>query len=377
MALTGEKVGIPEAEEAPLMVVPRWKQPLAGIIGLIYTFVITMIVWWIPMLAGMDYATTSNTWTLLGSFGLMAVLFAIWFENWPAYKQNKIWKAGLLGTVINVVTALVLFFLVSFMIVAFFPATPIGIYAGTAIFGALSGSLFAFGVVFVAGTMYWPFFDKKQPGRGIRVFIVGWIVTLIFWFVLFYQSWQPNPPVFIVEYYGFSLGITQWMIFFALLTLMTFEYWPWNKAGKQPIIGILAFIVCFVLGIVFTIVGGYLGLFAAMIGTAFGLSGDLIIATGFMNVAIADSLIIGVIAVSLFMDNWPKGYSQMKNFIMRLLLVVIIGFAVFVLFYPLAPLLGYSGPLLEVYPVPFMIMMLYIQLLFAYVWRRWPLSKEM
>lgn len=372
MALTGEKVGIPEAEEAPIMVIPRWKQPLAGIIALVYTFIITIVLWWIPMLAGMNYATSSATWTLLGGFGLMAVLFAIWFENWPAYKQNKVWKAGLVGTIINVIATLILFFLITFMVIAFYPSNA---FAGTAILGAFSGTLFAFGVLWVAGTMYWPFFDKKQPGRGIRVFIMGWIVTILFWFLLFFPTF--DGVTFYLFAYGINLGWTQWTIFFSLLTLMTFEYWPWNKAGKQPMIGIVAFIVCVVLGYVFVFVGGILGGIAALIGTALGMSGDLATATGYMNVAIADWLIVAVISVSLFMDNWPKGNAQMKNFLIRLVMVIVLGLIFFILFYPLAPLLGYSGPLLVVNPTSFIILMLYIQLLFAYVWRRWPLSKEM
>lgn len=371
LALTGDKVGIPEAEEAPVIVMPRWKQPLAGIIALIYTFVITIILWWVPLL-GFGYVFTAATWTLLGGFGLMAVLFAIWFENWPAYKQNKVWKAGLVGTIINVVTTLILFFMVTFMVIIFYPANA---FAGTAILGAFSGSLFAFGVVFVAGTMYWPWFDKKQPGRGIRVFILGWIVTLVFWFLLFFPTW--DGVTFNLLAYGTNLAWTQWTIFFALLTMMAFEYWPWNKLGKQPTIGIVAFIVCVVLGYVFVYVGGILGGIAAAIGSALGMSGNLYTATGYMNVALADWLITAVIAVALFMDNWPKGYSQMKNYIIRLIVILILGLIFFVMFYPLAPLLGYSGPLLEVNPTSFIILMLYIQLLFAYVWRRWPINTEM
>ncbi|MFW9849373.1 MAG: hypothetical protein ACFFF4_09540 [Candidatus Thorarchaeota archaeon] len=372
MALTGDKVGIPEAEEAPIVVVPRWKQPLAGIIALIYTFVITMILWWLPMWAGMDFVLNSGSWTLLGGFGLMAVLFAIWFENWPAYKQNTVWKAGLVGTMINIIATLIMLILFTILAAVFYPTN---VYAGTAILGAFSGTLFAFGVLWVAGTMYWPFFDKKQPGRGIRVFIIGWIVTLVFWFLLFFPTW--DGAVFNLIAYGFSLGWTQWTIFFSLLTLMTFEYWPWNKFGKQPTIGIIAFIVCTILGFVFVYVGGYLGAIAAVIGAALGMSGDLVAATGYMNVALADWLIVAIIAVSLFMDNWPKGNSQIKNFIIRLVLVLVLGLVFFTLFYPLAPLLGFYGPLLVVNPTPFIILMLYIQLLFAYVWRRWPINTEM
>jgi hypothetical protein len=369
MALTGEKVGIPEAEEAPIIMVPRWKQPIAGIISLIFIFIISIVIWWIPMLTGLSYVLTAFNWSLLGGFGLMAVLFAIWFENWPVYKQDKVWKAGLLGTIINIVATLIMYFLFSFMALTFYAANT---FAGFSILGAFSGTLFSFGVLWVAGTMYWPWFDKKQPGRGIRVFIVGWIVTLIFWFILFFPTWDGST--FYIATYGLSLGWTQWTIFFSLLTLMAFEYNPWNKAGKQPIIGIVAFIVCSILGFAFLFVGGVLGLTFAMIGSAFGWTGDILTATGYMNVALADWLIVAIVAVSLFMDNWPKGYSQRKNFLIRFIIILILGFAFFWLFYLFVPILGYTGNILEANPTSFIILMIYLQLLFAYVWRRWPIS---
>ena len=110
---------------------------------------------------------------------------------------------------------------------------------------------------------------------------------------------------------------------------MAFEYNPWNKAGKQPIIGLVAFILCTVLGLVFVFVGGYIGAAFAIIGSAFGWTGNLVTATGYMNVALADWLIVAIVAVSLFMDNWPKAYSQGKNFLIRLILILILGLAFF------------------------------------------------
>ena len=39
MALAGEKVGIPSADEAPMIVMARYKQPLAGFLSLLIVFI--------------------------------------------------------------------------------------------------------------------------------------------------------------------------------------------------------------------------------------------------------------------------------------------------------------------------------------------------
>ncbi len=389
MALTGEKVGIPEAEEAPVVLMPRWKQPLAGIIALIWTFVVSIAVWYLigfsPFYAGVS---------LFGGFGLMAVLFAIWFENWPFYKLKTPWKVGLAATILNVIVALVFYFIASVFAVAYAGglgitdlATQLGV--GWAIFGSLSASCFSFAVLWVAGTMYWPVFDKKQPMRGVIVFIIGWIVTLVAWFLLFFPYGNPaavlvNPLSWVLPAYGINMAWTQWTIFFSLLTLMAFEYSPWNKAGKQPLIGISAFIVCIVLGYLWVYVAGIVGAYITLpMFLAFGYpdpgAAQQLVAIGLWNVAYADWLITAVIAVSLFMDNWPKGYSQGMNFLVRLIVVVILGTLFFLLSYLIAPALSvlYLGNPFYDNLTPFLLVVLWVQLVFAYLWRKWPLSKEM
>ncbi|TFG09610.1 hypothetical protein EU538_04585 [Candidatus Thorarchaeota archaeon] len=300
----------------------------------------------------------------------MGVLFAIWFENWPVYRMGPPWRVGIAGTIINVIVAVVLYCIGMTYVVAFYGTSAWQVYVGVSIFGTLSGSCFSFGVLWVAGTMYWPFFDKKQPGRGIRVFIVGWIVTLVAWFLLFFPT--GNSLSLNLTAYGFNLGWTQWTIFFSLLTLMTFEYWPWDKLGKQPKIGIAAFIVCTILGFIFVYLGGYIALAFVPIAQALGFTGDIGTGVGYMNVALADWLIVAVIAVSLFFDNWPKGYSQTKNFLIRFITVIVLGMIFFWGYYFISPLLGGTGNPFNDSPTAFLLVLLWIELLFAYIWRKWP-----
>ncbi|NWF95145.1 MAG: hypothetical protein HXY34_03300 [Candidatus Thorarchaeota archaeon] len=388
MALTGDRIGVPGAEEAPVVLVSRWKQPIAGIVALIWTLLVSVGVWYLVALSPLAAAVS-----LLGGFGLMAVLFAIWFENWPFYKLKTPWKVGIAATVLNVIVTLVFFFLASMFAIPYAayiglvdPAAAIGV--GWSIFGSLSASCFSFAVLWVAGTMYWPWFDKKQPGRGVRVFILGWIITLVVWFFFFFPYGNPaatplNPLTWVIQPYGFNMGWTQWTIFFSLLTLMTFEYWPWNKAGKQPKIGIVAFILCAILGFVMLVVAGVFGATVTLplfIGL-YGDPGSAVYATsiGFWNMAYADWLIVAVIFVSLFFDNWPKGYSQKHNLLIRFITVLILGTVLFFTFYMYSPFLhvAFTGNPFYDPPTNFLLIVLWVQLVFAYLWRKWPIYKSM
>ncbi len=202
MALAGEKVGIPSAEEAPMIVMARFRQPIAGILSILIVFLLSLVTWWIffdprwhnplPL-----YEMEITAWaTVIGGFGLIGVMWAIWFENWPYYNWFKTpWKVGLVGTAINVIIICIFVLLLLPLFNSIYSAQNtnwyIKWYIGASIFGALSGSVFSFGVLWVAGTMYWPFFKIKQPKRGIIVWIIGTSISLIVWFVLFIPTGNP------------------------------------------------------------------------------------------------------------------------------------------------------------------------------------------
>ncbi len=402
MALTGEKVGIPSADEAPMIVMARYKQPVAGILSILIVFIISLATWWIffdprwhnplPL-----YEMEVTAWaTVIGGFGLIGVMWAIWFENWPYYNWfKKPWKVGIVGTAINgvIICLFVLVFLPLFISVysGQNPNSYIAWFVGASIFGALSGSCFSFAVLWVAGTMYWPFFKIKQPKRGAIVWIIGNTITLIVWFLLFIPAGNPMAsseasavkPITFFPSYAFSLGWTQWLIFFSLLTLMAFEYWPWSKLGKkQPYIGIIAFASCALLGLLISyffpdiIAKNLFDPFFIAIG---GTPPDAV--TRFkgwymMSITYAIFLICAVVLVSLFFDNWPKKFPQWKNFLFRFLLVIIIGTFSFIGYYLLSPFLfGDNINYWRMNPTPFVLWFLWIEILFAYVWRKWPIYR--
>ena len=402
MALAGEKVGIPTAEEAPMIVMARYKQPLAGILSIIIVFIISYVTWliffdprWHEAYALQEMEFTAWA-TVIGGFGLIGVVYAIWFENWPYYNWfKKPWKVGLVGTAINAVVILIFTLLLLPAFNSFYGSeitdAYIRWYLGASIFGALSGSLFSFAVLWVAGTMYWPFFKIKQPKRGLIIWIIGNAITVLVWFLLFFPAGERTAttevsvvkPVTAFPSYAFSLGWTQWIIFFSLLTMMVYEYWPWSKLGrKQPFVGMIATGACIVLGLIFSLIGPYIAsfIFDPLFILFGGTPPDAI--TRFkgwymMSITYAIFLICAVVLVSLFFDNWPKKYAQWKNFIIRFLLVIGIGTATFFGYYLLSPVLfGDNSNYWLMNPTPFTLWFLWIEMLFAYVWRKWPIYRS-
>jgi hypothetical protein len=401
MALAGEKVGIPSSEEAPLIVMARFKQPLAGLYSILIVFAISFVTWliffdprWHIPLPNQEMQYTAWA-TVIGGFGLIGVVWAIWFENWPYYNWFRTpWKVGVVGTIINAIIILI-FVLVLLPLFNLYYGSEISNpyvawYLGASIFGALSGSCFSFAVLWVAGTMYWPFFKLKQPKRGIIVWLIGNAITLLIWFLLFipagnrFASSEVDTvlPVTHFPSYAFSLGWTQWLIFFSLLTLMVFEYWPWSKLGrKQPFIGMIAFASCTVLGLIFSLIGPYIAqyIFDPFFVAIGGTPPDIVTrykAWYLMSITYAIFLICAVIFVSLFFDNWPKKYTQWKNFLFRFILVIVIGTISFLGYYLLSPYLFGDNPnYWKMNPTPFVLWFLWIEILFAYVWRKWPIYK--
>ncbi len=398
MALAGEKVGIPSADEAPMIVMARYKQPLAGFLSLLIVFIISILSWWIFFDPRWHSHRVVPYASVIGGFGLIGIIWAIWFENWPYYNWFRTpWKVGLVGTVINAVIILLFTLVLLPWFNSFYGAEIlddyVAWYVGASIFGALSGSLFSFAVLWVAGTMYWPFFKYKQPKRGVIVWIIGMAITLLAWFFLFFPNGNRQPTALIVTAvkgiyyplpnYPFSLGWTQYTIFFSLLTMMVFEYWPWNKLGrKQPFMGMIASAVCVTLGFLIALFQGYIGqyifepIFILLGGTPPADPFARITGWYYMSISYVIFLICAVVVVSLFFDNWPKKFTQWKNFVFRFLIVVGLGTAGFFGFYLLAPIIfGEPTNFWIINATPFVLFFLWIELLFAYVWRKWPIYR--
>ncbi|MBN2157230.1 MAG: hypothetical protein JW776_14390 [Candidatus Lokiarchaeota archaeon] len=389
-----QQVDIPTSKNAPVVIMSRFKQPWSGLLAFSVPLLVSIITWWIFF----DPRYHEDQFLIflaptVGGLGLIGVLWAIWFDNWPYYnKLRKAWQIVLVGTIINLAIMVILAFVLRPIFTRFL-AQKLGItdeiiadYVGKSIFGALSGSTFSFATLWVSATMFWPFFKYDQPKRGIFVWIVGTVITIITWVAGF--LFTVDPTVTDIRYaikdsYLDALGLTQWTIFYSLLTLMVLEYWPWTKiAKKQPFVGIYAFFGCGILGFITYIGFKYVAKYAfSPIFIALGGEPGFLITVEkswtTMNISFADFLIAAVILVALFFDNWPKKYKQWKNFIIRVVLVLVIGIASFFLYYLVSPSL-FGEPRNHFIKVPthFLVYFLWLELLFAYVWRKWPIYKE-
>ncbi|MFX0174666.1 MAG: hypothetical protein ACFE85_00385 [Candidatus Hodarchaeota archaeon] len=397
MVSSKRKIQVPTVNEQALIFMPRNKQPLSGIFSLIVVLIISIITWYIFFDPRLHDPHMVHYASLIGGFGLIGIVWAIWFENWPYYEKfKKPWKIGLIGTIINIIIALIFTFILLPLFNLIYPPSIqiedsfLSWYVGASIFGSLSGSGFSFSVLWVAGTMYWPFFKHKQPKRGIYIWIIGTIIMIIVWLILFLPSGNPTAITegdIVKRQYAYSLGWTQWLIFFSLLTQLVYEYYPWNKLGiKQPYMGIICFLVCAILGLIVSLIFPFIipftfdPIFLAAGGDPIN---DVIRFKGWyvMSISYAIFLILAIVVVSLFFDNWPRRFTQRKNLIFRFLLVIILGTAGFLGYYFVAPFVfgdpigGEPNEFWNINPTPFVLWFLWIELLYAYVWKKWPIYK--
>ncbi len=404
-----EHVKLPFSKDVPVVMMSRFKQPWSGLLAFLVPLLVSMITWWVffdPRFNIFHYINDPPTdpdfmiyvAPTIGGLGLIGVLWAIWFDNWPQYRYvRKMWLIVLIGTLINLAIMAILYFVLRPLFTEWY-AAKLGLtdpfiidYVGKSIFGALSGSTFSFATLFVSATMFWPFFKFDQPLRGIFVWIVGIIITIITWllgFALFgVDTSAPDATTAITEWYFNALGISQWTIFYSLLTLMVFEYSPWTKiAKKQPYVGLFGFFGCGILGVLTFILFKYVSqyglhpIFVALNGTGPGMEPGFLISVErswlIFNYSFADFMISAVIIVALFFDNWPKKYKQGKNFLIRSIFVLVIGIGGFFVYYLVSPwIFGEPANSFTKAPSHFLVYFLWIELLFAYVWRKWPIYK--
>ncbi len=164
---------------------------------------------------------------------------------------------------------------------------------------------------------------------------------------------------------------------------MVFEYSPWKRAGRQPLIGVVAFVGCTILGAAWIFVAATVGyfvtlpVFQALFPSLTPTADETAVAVALWSITYAEWLIVAVIVVALFFDNWPKGYSQRLNFFIRLFVVCLLGTVFFFGFYYVAPYLGFAGNPFTDRVTSFIVLLLWIQLVFAYLWRKWPVYTAM
>ena len=96
MALASEKVGIPNADEAPMIVMARYKQPLAGFLSILIRFLLVIGIGTLTflgyyLLSPILFGDNTNYWLMnptpfLLWFLWIGILFAYVWRKWPIYR---------------------------------------------------------------------------------------------------------------------------------------------------------------------------------------------------------------------------------------------------------------------------------------------------
>lgn len=448
-----------EAEVAAV-VVPRWRQPLAGFLALALGVLVALVTWWIFAddrfaLQHFMFGWYPEVASLLGGWGLLVAVWQAWLENYPYSKLRKPWAVGLVGTVINLVVVWFMIYVVFYQLigslipVASYPKLLLilglanvellwrlnvtALYLSSSATGMVTGATFSFGLLWVAGTMFWPLYQERQPKRGLYAVLLAFAIGLTAWYLLLL------PPVSSMAEYSMMiavlmhlselhpamaiiytvliyyctvswfwlnaealrrLNLTQWVIFFALLTMLTWEYEPWIRLKKQPLIGIAAFVSCTLLGAVFGLILSQMVYTPSIPQAHFWIMIGQPVLAPMAEVAregarwtapliLAVSLIIAEFILYFYFDNWPKKYSKPVNIAIRTIIVVLAGLVILYLYYLVSPsvigdpdivtMLSYPVLFLDprplTNPLPFQLWLLWVLLLHGYIWRKWPFWK--
>ncbi|MEM2135697.1 MAG: hypothetical protein Q6366_008415 [Candidatus Freyarchaeota archaeon] len=439
--------------EVEVVVVPRWRQPLSGFCALILGLLVALFTWWIFAdirfsLGHFMFGWYPEVASLLGGWGLLVAVWQAWLDNYPYSKLKRSWAIGIAGTVLNIVVVWFMVYVVFYQLIgslvpeASYPKLlmygfPIetALYISSSATGMVTGATFSFGLLWVAGTMFWPLYHAKQPKRGLYSVLLALAIGLTAWYFLllppvsqmaqnsaailtfmYLSELQPAMSTLyniIIWYYTVSwfylntgalrmLNLTQWVIFFALLTMLTWEYEPWIRLKKQPLVGVVAFVCCTFLGVLF-------GLFLSQIVYTppvpssylwFAMGQPLLAviaevaregAKWTAPLVLAVFFIMAEFILYFYFDNWPKKYSKLVNITVRTVIVILAGLAMLYLYYMFsARIIGdpdilsmISYPILFLdprgltNPLPFQLWLLWVLLLHGYVWRKWPIWKPL
>jgi len=442
-----------EEAEIEVVMVPRWRQPLSGFCALILGLLVALATWWV--FADVRFALQHFVFgwypevaSLLGGWGLLVAVWQAWLENYPCSKLRKPWLVGVAGTALNLVLVWFMVYVVFYQLVgslvpvASYPKLlSLGLPVETALYlsssatGMVTGATFSFGLLWVAGSMFWPLYHEKQPKRGVYAVALSLAIGLTAWWLIllppvsqmaqysaaimalmYLSELQPAMSILysvLTYYYTISwfylnaealrrLNMTQWVIFFALLTMLTWEYEPWIRLKRQPLIGVAAFISCTVLGAVSGLVLSQVVytppippsyVWAALGQAALAPMAEVARegARWTAPLVLAVFLIIAEFILYFYFDNWPKKYSKPVNMAVRTIVVVLAGLLMLYVYYlASASIIGdpdvvtmltypilFLDPRPLTNPLPFQLWLLWILLLHGYIWRKWPVWKPL
>ncbi len=394
----------------PVITKRRWNWIVSGLVNFIIVFIVALVFWYIFMDWRFSLFYWSG-WLFLGSaiagWGILIVVFQIWFDHHLSSKMKSLVTQGIVGTILNIVgiaivIAVFWFIIGPYMIPMFSPyalmnVASIGgnwylaLFLSSAAIGTILSCGFSFASIWAAGSIYWPFTELEQPKRGFTVMLLGAVITTFTWLILYWPFqiatalppvtttvdwtiwtawpfWAYDPIAGEVNNGGayLSLALTQWIIVFGLMTLMTWDYQPWKALKKQPWIGVAALIGCTLLG----------GLFALLIMPTL-LSG-IMLTMGFAamhgySAWIAVFIILLIFIWTQYFGNWPNQFNTIVNILIRTIIVVVLGIISLYIYFFISPMLLGDFLLTGVYnPVNWVLWLLWAMLIHVYIWKRAP-----
>ena len=423
-----------EKRNSEKLIVPRWRQPITGIIATASAFLIALVTWYFLFnpqakiglrLYTPLYGYMYDRWLLICCIW-MAYVFDYtlffkrkWAETWHPLKK------GVVLTLITVGVMLFTIYVVFDLILgrlgipyfSFKTLKDVGELVPTGTPGHITEfyareyvSLALLMVAAIASWLspaipvyfeYWPWRGKlKQPVLGATILIV----TMFFTFYLFFILMHPHMGILYVPWQVFTARLmtpekigTWWYDIagtlhgnfnVAWIMAMTCTIWyfesVWERqpfftvVRKQPWRGLVSFI-----GTTLFALGTFWALFA-LFGTVLGPPTEgAFRRAGYMwrYLHVAEWFIFwlcGALTLTFFFDNWPRKWSTPVNWVIRNILMVLGGLAMAWFYYELGPKLlgttiGLDQP--EQYPMVWGIWYVNILLLMNWFFDNWPFYK--
>ena len=391
--------------------VKRWKGPIPAIVSLVFTLVIFYITWWIfqdprgLMRMYTPYVGYMYTRWLLIVLIWVAYIFYYWpFKKSWLYKTHPIIK----GIVLTAFTVVILWVLIkgffeglfgNFGMAYFSPAQLTKLPGITEFFAieyaALACLMFAalaswLSPAWVVACEEAPWQNMKQPGKGISIIIVTFLLSMIIYFLtmhshmaILYYPWQYFTSIAPPYWENFANTVSgnfhvAWIMCATVTVWLTETIWeryPFslikNNAARRitTFFGIIVIAWCMFFFIYFA---QELAWGEAIRGTRRLFAPDW----RWLHVGeIAVIILVPALFIRFYCNNWPTKYSTPVNVFIRTVITVIAGMAFYVVYYATSHHLlgtqkGFSHP--QQFPMIPTIWLIDIWLIHHWFMDNWP-----
>lgn len=307
-----------------------------GIVNLILIFAVSLVTWyWLadPVVSSLKLYPQPFAAIL---FWMLMTLILLGF-NTELYPFNRLKQplAGLLAAIVGTLLALAIVWFLTSVIGSWDPAFAAGRPNGL---GYLAAALWVLMGFFTWSTLtnnwgHWPWVDLglKQPVVGIAEFLLGFFLAVLGYVVLIYPNlatWAdpqkallPLPTV-IGWYYSVIVSM--------LLTVVTWENWPWSSFNSRAGVAIGSFFGNFVLGTVIYYV--FLAVIKGFLTPAPVLAklGDSIT---LYPAELGVGVVLWILVWGNLFGNYPTHLGKTTNMIVRTIVVLALAVATYLGYY--------------------------------------------